>query len=355
MKSNFIKQISFFAFVFLLLTSVSVIYSESSKSHYQVACQKLGFNTFEEQKALLDIFSIAGYLTREELWKSIYSSQIFNDPQAVFVDICSALYASDELVSTDDIIRNISGSSYDADQIAGLILYIAQTAFDRKRGQERSELNRKNWMTESKVEYFDAAERLGLINAIHPNFDIHYDAVVVLGASVPGVYPRLLELNYYVHDELDYDHIFVLSGQRELWAEIDGVSSETLALFKEMKENGVSIDTMRDRLAEASSEDKIEMGKKYMMDLAYRNGVLYDKENSIITKKSIIFECFGSKNTVTEAMMSLDLLRQFSFKTLDLIDVDNYESGDRPDTVATAREIAQQFVQGLKDGQKVEI
>jgi hypothetical protein len=338
MVSKNFKIISI-VFCIIFISGFSYIKSISKASSYAKACSRLGFAKISEQQAVYNILRIAGYLETKALRAAIYRSEIFSDPEAVFRQLSDPeKFYKSNFCKTDDF--------------AQLLLYITQTAFDRTFGQERLELHKKPWMDEYKTDYFKYASKLGLTKEILPNFEIRYDASLVLGASRPGLYARLTEMNFYLKQGLKTDMIFVLAGERELWAEIDGFSPLVLEKFQEAISLGISVDQIifEDSLNIAS--DKIEEGKGYIRSLADRLNIIYDTQKPFEIRNNRFYLRVLDGAKPTEATMAQDLMKEFPLIALKVLDTKAYQNGERPDTVSTARHFAEQFVQSIINEQR---
>jgi hypothetical protein len=312
-------------------------YLRSLPSNYQAACSRLFFTTVEQQEALFNVFKIAGYLEPQLLWSAMYRSRIFDNPESAFV----------ELVEPSNFLSTKKYSDID---FAKLILYMSQTAFDRKVGQERCELNEKAWMVDRQGDYFECAERLGLMQSVQPDYKMEYDAALVLGASRPALYPRLMELNHYLKMGLKTHQLFVLTGQRELWAEIDGFHPHVLETFEKGKEQGASVNEVTVDVGFDSLADKVEEGRRYMKKLADACGVAYDQDDPFEMRGGRSYLRMTSDgNKITEVAMAQNLLVEFALIKLEVIDNAMQKSGKRPDTVSTAKQVAHQFVQSIVD------
>lgn len=314
------------------------------KSQYQVACEKLGFVLQKEQAAVLHLFSMAGYLSSTMLWSAVYRSGIFGDPEKVFKE---AVYTFQNCSIERAVKALFQGPRYSDEQVARLLLYMSQTAFDRKPGQERNELDKKNWMEQYEEEYIEQAKVLGMYDAILPDRD-WYDAVFVFGASRPGLYPRLIELNHYIQQGLRAGQIFILTGQRELWAEIDGVSPAVMEIWNRARDSGISMDDVDVSWLRKSSDEKNQEGERYLQELAQKFGVAYDQDYPIVKRNNRSYlNVVDQQEKVTETTMALDLLSCFPEINFHLIDDDVKQNGDRPDTVSTAQNVTKLFLKNI--------
>ena len=334
------KKIKMLTIIFFFGLVGRFFYLKSSPSSYKAACCSLGFATPVEQEALYNILKMAGYLEPEDLWEAVYRSNIFSNPEAVFSEL-------------SEPSKFLHTKKYSAVEFAKLLLYISQTAFDRKFGQERSELNVKAWMVDSRTDYFDHARALGLMHTIKPDFKIEYDAALVLGASRGTLYSRLIELASLLKQGLKTNSISALAGERELWAEIDGCLSSNLQLLDLAKLLGVSVDAVDLEDVSDFVADKTKEGKDYLQDLADRLAISYNKDNAFEYRDNRSYLRSLDKATLTETTMAEDLISKFPEMKFAVLDTAAQDNGQRPDTVSTARHFAEQFVQSIID-QKIE-
>ena len=116
----------------------------------------------------------------------------------------------------------LKGSSLDKEDAKDLILYMAQNGFNRKIGQERYEITK-----DSKVfnvnSYLSAAKALQMVDRVEPKHQ-GYDQCWGFGASRPVLLNRLIDIERVLCQKgiKITDKMYVLSGNRELWADIDG-------------------------------------------------------------------------------------------------------------------------------------
>jgi hypothetical protein len=227
--------------------------------------------------------------------------------------------------------------------IAEFILYTAQTAFDRKINQERYELTDQTWMHQHKDAYLKNARDLDLTQSVWPDIGRVYDGVLVLGGARRGVYGRLNECNYYAKLKLQTKWTFILTGQRELWAEIDGIQSNDLAALRYIRHNNLSMDTMI--YAVRSPSEKLAEGKQYLLNLAKRQDIAYHIDQPFLFKNNRTYlNVIDPKDKLTETMMAHDLLRKFGSMDSIVVDSGLKKDGCRPDTLLTAQDAAHQFI-----------
>ena len=360
--------------VSVVVTSVSatanIAYVHNSPSQYEVACHKLGLNQPMQPEALLRIFQMSGYLKQNNLWSALYRSQSLAQPADVFIQSMNLLnkYSADKEPQDFDagmVTKNLFGKSQKYfwqylwpskaevtdTEAAEIILYLGQTAFDRKTNQERSELNNYNWMTEYSSQYFQEARKLDLIDSIEPNYEIDYNLALVLGASRAGLYARLVELNYYIANDLKADAISVLAGQRELWAQIDGISPKVLDILISAKNDKLSMKDVNIKVLANPPQERTDEGKKYLVELAQKSAISFNLDNPIVDRDGRSYLNYAPDETskLTETLMSLDLLEEFGLN-YHIVDTIHHESAMRPNTQSTAKDTAERFIKEVIDG-----
>ncbi|KJW07302.1 hypothetical protein OTUT144_0640, partial [Orientia tsutsugamushi str. UT144] len=230
-------------------------------SNFELAASRLGFNGYktlnltvsatEHQEALLNVLQIAGYFHSEQLWQAINALKV-KDPVATFKQIYSVVKASG--ANQDDpskfnakILRKNfgEGTELDVQDIMDLILYLAQYAFNRKFGQERNEVVAQNWMTKYKDEYLKEAEILQLIDREIPKYK-NYDVAWIAGASRFNMITRIIDYYYAIskYNIKINSNIAVLTGDRELWANIDGVVPTVLEKLIHAYQTNLNLDLL---------------------------------------------------------------------------------------------------------------
>jgi len=195
-------------------------------STYEKATNNLGFRTIREQESLLKIFHMARYLNAKSLYEDIQRMQI---PTIKFPKIKEALAkanADQNNINQVDFntLRKNFLEGLDPEDARDLLLYISQHAFRRPEGTERYELTKESWMKDNFDSYMEAAKDIGLINRVRPTKEA-YDYALIAGASRPILWARMLDFKFVstiYHLQIKHPPM-VLTGNRELWAEIDGV------------------------------------------------------------------------------------------------------------------------------------
>ncbi|ETO16890.1 HAD-superfamily hydrolase, subfamily IA [Reticulomyxa filosa] len=253
-----------------------------------------------QQKAFITMLYIPGYFLPERVWQDVNSMGGFQDPLLIYEHILNVMndakaYPIDPMAfNSTYVIKNLFNNElFDKQDIQDFITYWGQTAFDRKIKQERNEIFEKDWLIVFAEEYLKSAQVLGLVSKIEPKYR-YYDEVWVQGASRQALLDRLEYIKKYEDAGIQFETIRILNGDRELWAEIEGVN------------NGPNID--------------IELGKIYMLDLAIKNGfkindnqpfVKYEKEENLplgrVKNRTYINYADGETRVLDEAIMSEDI------------------------------------------------
>jgi len=350
----------------------------TAPSNLELALEKLNFNGYnkgdtivtkqKEQEALLKILYFAGYFSPEQLWKDLNRIGGIENPEKAFKSIYTIIVKSG--ANQDDqtkfnvkyLRKNLFNSDLDMNDSKDLILYVAQHAF-RKIGQERNELTAKKWMEQYKEEYLKEAKILGLIDRKDPTLD-KYDGGWIAGASRIGALARLIDYAYNLSKGVKVDgDTVILAGQRELWANIDGVSPTILELLIDAMNNKTNIDNLDTLDILGKDYTRINEGKEYMLTLAKRFNIELDPYQPFIqynTKEECPLGRFPGrvyanyskeeKNKLTETIMSQDLLNTY-FGHQEVTIVDTLEEGNiRPNTSTTARDAAENLVKKINNG-----
>jgi hypothetical protein len=177
----------------------------------------------EHIKALFTYLNMAGYLTESLIKKAVEYLAIVkpfsSETEKVISDLYQACESSHQngKFNADYFIANFAKEEYfAADDIIDLIVFLQQTAFDRRFGEERDRLQTKPWIEEHKDE-FKIAVKLGVVTPLPP-LKAQYPAVGIMGAASTRVKTRL---EYFRDLKIDAGHVWALSGNRELSKGLD--------------------------------------------------------------------------------------------------------------------------------------
>lgn len=385
MKFNFPIRLGFFAASLSLAVPTYQAYNISTTpSKYEIASTKLGFNGYtndrktvsksEQQEALLKTFYLAGYFKPESLWADINRVGKIQNPEKVFKLISKAVIKADahqEDVSKFNakiLRKNLFGKNFDAEDLditdaMDFLLYIGQHAFDRAHGQERNELKAKSWMVEYKVPYMEAAKTLGLIDREVPKYK-EYDKGLIHGASRVGFLPRLIDYDYIIATrKIKVNETIALGGNRELWANIDGINTDTLEkLLPQGKVAIIDIDNIETTIRIGENEERTKEGMEYITSLAQKYNIKLNPEQPFIsyaTKEECPVGRFpnriypnyaeGETQKLTETLMEQDILERYS--TQEITIEDSQEANHhRPTTATGARDLATKLVGEIQSG-----
>ncbi|MGI4776031.1 MAG: hypothetical protein ACRYE9_03805, partial [Janthinobacterium lividum] len=336
-----------------------------SPSKYESATGKLGFSGYvkndqtvstpQQQEALLKQLKIAGCFAPQEIWQAINRLRV-DKPEEIFKQIYSAIKESGANQKGLDkfnvkLLRKNLAKVTDLSEkdVVDFILTLSQTVYGRKMGQERNELTDiKELSKYEQEEYFNSAKILRLIDREAPQSK-EYDEVWIAGASRVGVLSRLIDYKYIQSKyDLKIDgQTLILAGQRELWANIDGITPKVLTKLLEAYRQKVDIDTLDIFVPIGQDKERNEEGKHYMSGLAARFDVKLDQSLPFIqyaTKEECTPGRFpnrlyanyekGEDVKLTETMMSQDLVSLYKLDDSGIIGViDTLANGyQRPDT-----------------------
>ena len=351
------------------LTAASTAYVyhvETSPSIYEKAAHQMGLEG-QKPQALLNIFSMAGYLERQKLWTDLNRSKIFGDKTA------EVFYKANTTIkhNSEHTAKYLFGRSahyfwetplVTEKEAQDWILYAAQNAFDRRVGQERNELKSHDWMKMHKNEYMAAAKILGMIDRIDPD-RTSYDEGWIAGASRPGILSRIMDYKLVLdHGVKINGPTKVLAGARPLWAEIDGINPDVLNQLLEALAKGTKVDDIKVVVPAQAPNATIEEGIDYIKDLAHKLNIPLQKPPVIkySTKEACPKGLFPGRTypnyanpngpKLDESAMSLDVLTQVLGKhKVDIVDTKS-TNDQRPTTATTAADAVKSLLQDISDG-----
>jgi hypothetical protein len=353
-------------------------------SKYMLIAQKMGFIGYDningqrirmekQQEAVLRIFQLAGYFTLPNIWRDLNSIGGIENVEEVYKEMSAVIKYSnaDQPDPTKFNAKYLRKNLFKSDNIdlqdaLDLILYIGQYAFARDVGQERYELVSYEWMSNYPDEFRQAARLLRLIDREYPSLN-EYDGGWIAGASRVALSQRIIDYNNCIvsRNIKICGETFVLAGEREMWANIDGMSPTTSEKLLEASRNNIDIDTIS--LLPHTDDDlsHINEGKSYMMKLAQSYNIKLHLSEPFIQYKSKdecppdrfpnrIYANYDTSESskLTETLMSRDLWKTFSNNNtskLCIIDTSAKEES-RPDTASTARDAAERLVKGILAG-----
>lgn len=348
------------------------------RSPYECAAYKLQLNGFQEgncivtaqeqQEALLKIFHLAGLFHAGNLWTTLVHMNFSNRPE-LFKSIMQVMVQTNAVdedptrCNYKKLRKNLfKGTTVTEMDVIDFLLYLGQSAFGRRADEERYEKSHQTWMSSYSCLYQEAAARLGMIKRILPKAQHYYEAWIT-GASREGLLTRLIDFKQaltYRSISIDGD-IFILTGQRPLWAELDGIGTVMLSRLEEAMQSGRNLDNLPIPLENIA--ERIEEGKNYMLQLAKDNHItlnpsspfmVYAKDKGgpsplFLPNRTYPNYAAWDKGMLTEATMSKDLVARYMDIKMQIIDTPA-ENDKRPDTESTIKIISQRLVQKIQQG-----
>ena len=181
-------------------------------------------NAKQRVAALFEYFHLAGYLSPVLITKAVnYLSQehpFSVDNDVVIKDLLKALEdaGSPEKMDITIFLDEFAKQDYfKTEDIIDLIVFLQQTAFDRRFGEERDLLKGKPWMVAYAQKFMTAATQFDVVTEHTPKFKM-YLGVGIMGAATFRVKTRL---DYFKKLTIDYERAWALTGSRELSKGLD--------------------------------------------------------------------------------------------------------------------------------------
>jgi hypothetical protein len=180
----------------------------------------------EHAKALFTYLNMAGYLDPDLLEKAVNylaTAKAFTvDNTTVIADLkrVHRVANSRDVFDAEYFLSNFAAEPYFSEiDIIELIVFLQQTAFDRKYGVERDRLRQQPFMASQ--EYKDTMTKLGVVTP-RPPLLTHYSGSFVMGGASIRAIPRLQFLQSLGSDHSVYAGlIYALTGKRELSKGLD--------------------------------------------------------------------------------------------------------------------------------------
>ncbi|OEY86890.1 hypothetical protein BIY23_00040 [Wolbachia pipientis] len=315
-------------------------------SKFELASNELSLNK-PQQEALLNVFYLSGYFNADKLWHDISSFDKTGHPEMVFRSVVKSLNAAgvDKNRYNPALLRkNLFKEEVEnmgVQDIKAWILYVTQNLFKREIGQERYELTAESSINQNQHtnEYIKAAEAFNMLNEVLHKKQA-YDEAWITGASRKGLIKRIIYYNELAEKvKIKHDTI-ILTGDRPLWVEIDGLDTVTKG---ELQKEKPDVDILN--LTPRDTHD----GKEYMLKLASDNKVTLNEKKFIKYEQSqecplglypgrtyLNYKDIGGKK-ITEAIMAQDLANKLINKKVIIIDASHKDKKRRVDTVSTGR------------------
>ncbi|MES2676868.1 MAG: hypothetical protein V4612_00940 [Pseudomonadota bacterium] len=288
-------------------------------------------------QAIIENLYFAGYFNEQLIWQAINligfdknskkTNQIWSEtPQLAFllmykiIKKSGALQDNPKLFDSKYLLNHLFDENiFDIQDIEDFMVYlVCQNAFGRIPNQERSEIVPQVWMQIYQQQYLENAQKIGLIAAINPNFT-KYDESWVMGAGRYRTTTRIKHLKQLIDSGIDVGKIRLLSGNRELWVEIDNIGD----------------------VAEA---------KNFMIKLAEKNHIKIDTKNPFITRnvldspRTYINYRIGETKKLTETLMMCEIYENIFGKSQATL-IDDTSKKHRPTTQSTVENIAKYIFQ----------
>ena len=355
-------------------------------SQYILAALELGFLGYKKgngvnismeqhQEALLKIFQLAGYFNLSSIWNDLNCIGSIPNIEKVFDEIsCIMKYSHADqpdprkFDATYMRLNLFQNDSFDLHDALDFILYMAQHAFGRQNGQERYELVSPDWLTNNMDYYREIVRLLRLIDREYPTLS-EYDSCWIAGAGRASLSQRIIDYNYYIHSQgiKIKGESLILAGEREIWANIDGIPPEMHEKLLETFQKNDDIDTLNFSSLLDDRYGTIMEGKRYMMDLARFYNIKLNASKPFVEYENQrecpqgrfpkrIYANYDDTNEtmkLTETLISQDLLKTYSNHNTEKINVIDTRAHkqDRPDTASTARDAAERLIRRILAGE----
>ncbi len=279
------------------------------------------------QKAVINNLKIAGYFSPDFLRKQSYLIDV--DPATkVHTDrwyggLANVSNHIEEVVkksvessdSAEFLLDNLFADQKVADlsDASEIMVRLAQSAFGRDLNVERREITSQSWMEENKKKYLKNAEDIGLVAEKKPAH-MNYDETWIMGGGRFRMQDRIKKAKAMCDSGINCGVMRLLTGDRELWAEIDQITT-------------------------------MEEAKFYMVKLAKKNGIEVDEKDPFDTSKfkgrTYLRYADGEKRKVTESMMAKEIFYEVFAKAVEEIVDSKSELGTmRPTTATTVKDVA---------------
>lgn len=261
-----------------------------------------GFKTLEAQEAFLENLYLAGYFDHDKIWAALdfmqydkagHQTAKWNNLRLTFLYLKRAINRAKAgqrdvaQFSAHKLLNNfLVDDVFDHQDVEDIIFYIAQTAFGRLPNQERNEIPHHEWMDSYKEKYLQNAQKLNLVDEINPTLK-KYDECWIQGAARLRIISRMKYLKNLQMNGIDVGKIRLLTGARELWAE--------LAIVTDLAES-----------------------KENMLNLAAENGIRVNKSAPFLIKKignvdrTYLNYDLGETRVISETMMAKKIIVKFS-------------------------------------------
>lgn len=295
------------------------------------------FSDSQIHLAIIENLYFAGYFKEQLIWQAINligfdkygnnTNQIWTKtPQLAFllmykvIKKSGALQDNPQLFKADYLLQHLFGEDiFDIQDIEDFIVYlVCQNAFGRIPNQERNEITPQIWMQIYQQQYLENAQKIGLIEEIKPTFK-KYDESWVMGAGRYRTMTRIAHLKQLIDSGFEVGKVRLLSGNRELWVEIDNIGD-------------------------------VDEAKDFMLKIAEKNNIKIDAKKPFITRnvlgspRTYINYHSGETKKLTETLMMAEIYENIFAKN-EVTLIDDISKKHRPTTESTVENIAKYVFQ----------
>ncbi len=225
------------------------------------------FSNIEIHEAIINNLYLAGYFEEQLIWQAINligfdkygnkTNQIWTEtPQLAFLLMYKVIKKSGALQDNITLFKPqyllehlFAEYIFDIEDIEDFIVYLTcQNAFDRIPNKERHEIAPQIWMQIYKQQYLQNAQKISLVEEIKPTLN-KYDEIWVMGTGrYSDMMSRLSYLKRLIDSGFDIGKIRLLSGNHEIWVDMDNISDSEEAknfMIKIANKNNIKINNER--------------------------------------------------------------------------------------------------------------
>lgn len=280
------------------------------------------------QKAFLENLHIAGYFNEASILEAVNFIRRQNhsnhDSFEKIMEIlanCGASAKHPQKFNANILFDNFSnhGSFLSEIDLKNIIIFLARKAFGRLAGQERSELQKHLWGEIYGHSYLENAEKLGLILEEKPP-EKKYDETWIQGSAYCNMRDRVLYTKKLRDEGYDLGFIRLLSGERELWLEIDSISKEKL--LELAQKNNINVVGFEERLVNncARTYPKYGAGEVRKVTEGMAAKEIYREIFNVEINDELVIDAkiYDNSSRVTTASVTADLVsKKFAPKILE--------------------------------------
>lgn len=210
-------------------------------------------STFEVQKSFLENLHIAGYFHNTSIRsalkalrkESVHPEDNFEKVSEIMA-LCGASEECPTKFKADILFEKFAhhGHFLSGNELKNVMVHLGRKAFGRKEGQERNELENHSWAEIHGNHYLKNAKKLGLIFEEKPRLK-KYHETWIQGVAYHRMKQRVLYAKKLQDEGYNLGTIRLLSGERELWLEIDKLSKDEIR--KIAKRNNIKLAGFEER------------------------------------------------------------------------------------------------------------